>query len=240
MRPSTKGLLLSGVALVGTWVLGSYVQGRGQEATKVVKTTDGGLLATTTQHQFKAYFYSTGVRLFPLTNAGQPVDISKVAASATFFHPNSTTPWFSRPLRSSQDQVGSLVLSIGLGNAPATGGKVRFEVTGLADASEPEATFTAPLEFVPQQVAHPSTQPTAPRGDVAAVPRYVYAPGYYGYGYYPYSSPDAASPPASAYHTYASPSGHYRGDGGSVGVGHRDWSTGRENSLAKPWMRAMD
>jgi len=236
MRPSATGLLLAGVALAGTWGLSSYGQGGGQEATKSVKTAGGGLLVTTTQHQFKAYFYPTGVRLFPLTKAGQPVDIANVAATATFYHPSLATPWFARPLRPSQEQPGSLVLSIGLTNAPATGGKVTFEVTGLADAREPKAPFTVPLEFVPQAVA----QPVAPQGGVAAVPRFTYRPGYYGYGYYPYGSPTAASPPASAYHTYSTPSRHYRGDGDSVGSGHRDWSTGRDNGLAKPWMRPMD
>jgi hypothetical protein len=95
----------------------------------------------------------------------------------------------------------SLELAIGLGNAPAVGAKVTFEVTGLTDATEPKATFTVPQEFVPQ----PTTQPTAPQGGVAAVPTYTYMPGYYGYGYYPYSSPAITLPPVTTRGTHARP-----------------------------------
>jgi hypothetical protein len=236
MRPSKLVILLAGFALVGTWVLSSYGQGEGQEANKVVRTVQGGLLATTPQHQFEVFFYPTGVRVFPQSKSGQPVDTVGMAGTATFYHPNSPNPWFTRPLRVTSSEPASLDLPIGLANAPATGAKVAFEVTGITDPSERKATFTVPVEFVPQSAA----QPTAPQAGVAAVPRYTYGPGYYGYGYYPYSSPAAASPPASAYHTYSSPSGHYRGDGDSVGPGHRDWTTGRDNGLAKPWLRPMD
>lgn len=233
MRSATTGILLASFALVGTWGFGGFGPARAQETTKVAKTARGGLLATTPQHQFEVYFYPTGVRVFPLAATGQAVDVSRAAGTATFYHPNSPRPWFSRPLRSTR---GSLDLAVGLGNAPASGTKVAFEVTGLADSSEPKATFTVPLEFVPQ----PTAQPAAPLGGVAAVPRYTYGPGYSGYGYYPYSSPTAASPPASAYHTYSSPSRHYSSDGDSVGPGHRDWTTGRDSPLAKPWLRPMD
>lgn len=236
MRALTTGMLLAGFTLAGTWGFGGFGPAEAQEQTKVSKTTRGGLLATTPQHQFEVFFYPTGVRVFPQTRAGQPVDASQATGTATFYHPNSPSPWFARPLRGTAGQASSLELALGLGNAPASGAKVTFEVSGLADASEPKATFTVPLEFVPQ----PSAQPAAPQGGVATVPRYTYGPGYYGYGYYPYSSPTAASPPASAYYRYSAPSGHYRGDGDSVGPGHRDWTTGRDNGLAKPWLRPMD
>ena len=160
----------------------------------VVKTARGGLLATTPQHQFEVFFYPTGVRVFPRTTAGQPVDTSRATGTATFYHPNSPRPWFSRPLGGTPGQAGSLDLAIGLGNAPAAGARVTFEVTGLADASESQATFTVPLEFVPR----PTAQPTAPRGGVATVPRYIYAPGYYGYGYYPYGSPSPVLSPGES------------------------------------------
>lgn len=236
MRALTTGMWLAGFTLAGTWGLGGFGPAVAQEQTKVARTAQGGLVTTTPRYQFEVLFYPTGVRVFPRTAAGQPVDVSRASGTATFYHPNSPGPWFTRPLRGSPGQPGSLELAIGLGNVPQSGAKVLFDVTGLADAGEPRATFSVPLEFVPQ----PAAQPTAPQGGVAAVPRYVYTPGYYGYGYYPYSSPTAASPPASAYHTYVSPSGHYRGDGDSVGTGHRDWSTGRENPISKPWMRPMD
>lgn len=231
MRVRTTEMLLAGLTLASTWGLGVFLTAAAQEQANVVKTARGGLLATTPQHQFEVIFYPTGVRVFPQTKAGQPVDASQATGTATFFHPNSPSPWFARPLLATPGQGDSLDLAIGLENAPASGAKVTFEVSGL-DASEPKATFTVPLEFVPQ--------PTAPQGGVAAVPRYTYVPGYYGYGYYPYSSPTAASPPASAYYHYSTPSGHYRGDGDSVGPGHRDWTTGRTNGLAKPWLRPRD
>jgi hypothetical protein len=235
MRVLATGTLLTGLALASTWGLGGFSPAVAQEQPKVLKTTRGGVVATTPQHQFEVFFYPTGVRVFPQTRAGQPVDVSQASATATFYHPNSPRPWFARPLRVSTGEPNSLELAIGLGNAPATGGKVTFEVTGLTDATEPKGRFTVPLEFVPQ----PTTQPTAPQEGVAAVPSYTYVPGYYGYGYYPYSSPAATSPPASDYHPYAAPSGRYRSGGNSSGPG-RDWSTGRDVPLAKPWMRPMD
>jgi hypothetical protein len=236
MRPSTTGMLLVSVALAGTWGLSSYGQGRGPETANAVKTARGGLLAKTPQHQFEVFFYPTGVRVFAQSAAGQPVDTSRATGTATFYHPNSPQPWFSRPLRVTPGQAGSLEVAIGLGNAPATGAKVVFEVNGLTGTGESHATFAVPLEFV----AQPTARPTAPRGGVAAVPRYTYGPGYDGYGYYPYNSPSPSSPPASAYYGYSSPSRHFRNDGDSVGPGHRDWSTGRDLPLAKPWLRPMD
>jgi hypothetical protein len=233
MRSSMIWTLFAGVLLAGTWGLSSYGQG---DVTKAVKTARGGLLVTTPQHQFEVFFFRTGVRVFPQTGAGQPVDITGATGTATFYHPNSPQPWFSRPLIAKPGQPGSLDLAIGLTNAPASGAKVEFEVTGLAGAGDAAAKFNVPLEFV-QQTA---SRTTAPQGNVASVPRYTYVPGYYGYRYYPYSSPTAASLPASAYYGYASPSQHYRGDGDSVGPGHRDWSTGRDSPLAKPWLRPMD
>jgi hypothetical protein len=236
MRTLTTGMLLAGVVLAGTWGLGGIGRVGAQEEVKAGKTSRGSLLAKAQNHQFEVFFYPTGLRVFPQTAAGQTVDISRASGSATFYHPNSSSPWFSRPLRATPGRANSLDLTIGLGNAPTTGAKVTIEVSGLTDVSESQAIFTVPLEFVPQ----PTSRPTAPQGGVAAVPRYTYGPGFYGYGYYPFNSPTATSPPASAYHAYSSPSRHFGGDGDSVGPGHRDWSTGRDIPLAKPWMKPMD
>ena len=229
MRPAFKLVAVLSVAIGVAWHEARLGRVEAQESAVAMKSVRGGLLAKTAHHQFEVFFYPTGVRVFAQDHSGVPLDATKLAATATFYHPNSPQPCISRPLTGT---APSLDLAVGLGNAPATGAKVAFEVTGFADSSESKVKFTVPLEFVPQ--------PAAPTGGVATVPRYVYAPGYYGYGYYPYSSPAVSSPPASAYHTYTSPSGHYRGDGDSVGPGHRDWSTGRENPLAKPWMRPID
>src|SRR5262245_42506946 len=210
MRASTMGTVLAAAALAGTCGVSSYGQGGSQETTNLIRTTRGGLLATTAQRQFEVFFYRTGVRVFPQTKDGQPVDISRTVGTATFYHPNSPSPWFSRPLRASPGQPGSLDLVIGLANAPASGAKVAFDVSGISGTSEPRATFTVPLEFV--------AEPAAPRGGVAAVPGYTYGLGYDGYGYYP-DSRSAASPGARSYRSY----------GDSVGPGHRDWSSGRDS-----------
>ena len=240
MRPTVKVVALAGLALASAWGIVRSGDALAQEQAKVAKSTRGGLLATTTHHQFEVFFYPTGVRVFPKDHAGAALDAAKLSATATFYHPNSPQPWFERPLRGTAE---SLDLAIGLANAPRTGAKASFQVVGLPGGDESVASFTVPLEFVPEA----ATQPVAPAAATTPSPRYVYAPGYYGYGYYAYPGPETVPQPTASAHTYYStpryystPSGHYRGDGDSVGPGHRDWSTGRDNGLAKPWMRPMD
>jgi hypothetical protein len=244
MRPTPRNVLLASVVvLAGAWGFVRISAVGAQEALQSAKSARGGLLAKTTRHQFEVFFFPTGVRVLAETAAGQPVDVSRATGTATFYHPNSPQPWFSRTLRGTGQTPASLELPIGLGNAPATGGKVTFELSGLPDPSEPTASFTIPLEFVATHPASSSAtvHPAPPHGGTATVPRYVvYRPGSSDYGYYPYSSPTPASPPASSYYGYSTPSRHFSGDGDSVGPGHRDWSTGRDSPLAKPWMRPID
>ena len=203
--------------------------------TQSVRSERGGLLARSGHGQYEVFFYGTGARVFPQDNAGAAVDASQLAGNATFYHPNSPKPWFSRPLRGTPQ---SLDLAVGLTNAPQAGVKVAFEITGLSgSAAESRATFTVPLEFVPQPTV---AQPTAPQGGVPIVPQYVYGLGSQGYSYYPYTSP-AMQPHTSGGQSYMSSIPGMFGPGGmSVGPGHRDWSTGRDSPLAKPWMRASD
>jgi hypothetical protein len=240
MRPSLKAVALAGIGLAGAWWLVQTGGALTQEHAKVEKSTRGGLLATTAHHQFEAFFYPTGVRVFARDHSGAAVDATKLDATVTFYHPNSPKPWFSRPLRGPGE---SLDLAIGLENAPRTGAKVTFQVSELPGGDESVATFTVPLEFVP----HPTSQPAAPSTVATPSPRYVYAPGYYGYGYYAYPGPETVPQPRASAPTYysaprsfGSPSAHFRGDGDSVGPGHRDWTTGRDSPLAKPWLRPMD
>lgn len=181
------------------------------------------------------------MRLFPQSGTGATLDASGFSATATFYHPNSPRPWFSRPLRAAGE---SLELPIGLTNAPQSGAKVTFVVTGLGGAEGTPSSFTVPLEFVPQA----TTRPEAPAAQAATSPRYIYAPGYYGYGYYAYPGPETLPQRAASAPTYySSPPRYGSGStmrfpsaGHSVGPNHRDWGTGRDSPLARPWMQPKD
>ena len=181
------------------------------------------------------------MRVFPLNAAGTPLDIAKLTGSATFYHPNSPKPWFTRSLQaatySTEKSPISLDLAIGLGTVPPTGSKVVFEITGLSDSTETFSTFTIPVAFVES----PGESVAAPAPAVAPSPRYVYGPGYYGYGYYAYPGPETtpAQVAGPTHYGYSTPS-PYGYSSGTVGPGHRDWSSGRDNGLAKPWLKAMD
>jgi hypothetical protein len=241
VRLTPRNVLLASVVLAGTWGLVRIRSVDAQEESRAARSARGGLLAKTARHQFEVFFYPTGVRVLAETASGQPVDASRASGTATFYHPNSPQPWFSRPLHGTAQS--GLELAIGLGNTPAAGGKVAIEVSGLTDPAESSASFTVSLEFVavPPAESSAAAHPAPPRGGTASVPRYVYRPGPSGYGYYPYSSPTAPSrPPASEYRAYSSPSRHFRGDGDTVGAGHRDWTTGRDSPIAKPWLRPFD
>lgn len=268
-RASVSLALAMGVfALVdsrGTDLIGSA---EAQAESKPVRSARGGLLAKAQHSQFEVFFYTTGLRVFPQDAAGEPLDAAKLTGTATFYHPNSPKPWFVRPLRAPTATPGqaaaSLDLVIGLGKVPPTGAKVMFEIAGLPDPAEPTVTFTVPFEFVKNPPQAPATHPMPPQGEVMLSPLYIYTPGYYGLGYYRYPGPETAPPsrrgpavPLSGYGRVpsASPSspipyvsgGHAvsilpstSGSNATVGPGHRDWTTGRDIPLAKPWLRPMD
>jgi hypothetical protein len=240
MRPALKSVVLTGVVLSSAWSPSRIGLVVAQEETKPAKSARGGLLAKADRHQFEVFFYPTGVRVFPQDEAGAAIDASQLAGTATFYHPNSPRPWFSRPLRGTP---AFLELAIGLSHAPQSGAKVAFEISGLSGTAESKAAFTVPLEFVPQPAVRPTVaQPTAP-AVAAPSPRYVYGPGYYGFGYYqnpgPESAPTSRSGPTV--YGYGTPSG--RSSSGGSGV-TRDWSTGRDypagGLISKPWLRPTD
>lgn len=233
MRTSLKVATLASFILAGSTHLLSIGYAALQAPATNARSPRGALLASTDRHRFEVFFYATGVRVFTRDLADQPIDASKLLGTATFYHPNSPKPWFSRPLRGG---VESLDLPIRLDNAPQSGARVTFDLEGLPGPTGSQATFTVPLEFAPQ----PAAQPTAPRESPAQA--YVYAPGYYGYGYYVYpgpATPPQASPTLPTY--YGSPSyGSGSMSGHSVGPMHRDWSSGRDSPLAKPWLQPRD
>jgi hypothetical protein len=232
--PTAKILLLGGLA--GFLII---AQTGAAENAPPAKSARGGLLAKTERHQFEVFFYPTGIRLFPQDLEGKPLDSTNVTAIAIFYHPNSPDPWFDRPLRpvsvAAGESPSSLEDVIDLVTVPASGARVVFEVSGLADPAEPGAAVSIPVEFVASQVA-------APSGESSASPRYVYAAGFQGVGYY--ANPGPQSPPRAAAATRPVPpprsSGNSTGGstrGRSVGPGVRDWSTGRSGRLHKPWMQ---
>lgn len=218
MRPKvlTHPVLLSGMALGGLILAGMGLASGGPVQDR---SPSGGLLAEAGSYRFEVFFYPTGVRVHPQDKGGTPMDVSKLAGTATFYHPNSPEPWFSRPLKAERAGPGqtsnSLVLVMNLDPVPPNGAKVAFMLTGVAGASdEGHVRFTVPFEPVltPPAPRLPSTEGTA-----AASPRYTYGLGYYGYGYYdPAPTQAVRAPTASPRRT-------------------RDWTTGRDVPLAKPW-----
>jgi hypothetical protein len=116
-----------------------------------VKPQHGGVLSSTDAYKFEVVFERTGLKLYPLAKDGKPLDASGLSGSATFYHPNSPKPWFSRNLapaaRSGGVRPTSLDLAMGLGSVPETGAKVAFKITGLPDPAEPAAEFTTPVRF---------------------------------------------------------------------------------------------
>lgn len=230
MRPSLRAIALAGLGLASTWGILRAGKVDAQEQAKVAKSARGGLLARVEHHQFEVFFFPTGVRVFAQDHSGATLDATKLGATATFYHPNSPQPWFARPLRGTSE---SLDLAIGLGNAPRSGAKVTFQVSALP-GGESVATFTVPLDFVPQ----PASQPSAPPAATTPSPRYVYVPGYHGYGYYAYPGPETMPQPAASSPRYYGSSGSMSGH--TVGPMHRDWATGRDLPLAKPWMKPRD
>ena len=233
-----RGSAIAALGLAGLLFAGIRVPSGAGEEPQPVKSARGGLVAKAGHRQFEVFFYTTGVRVFPQDHAGAAADAAQLAGNATFYHPNSPKPWFTRPLRGTPQ---SLALAIGLTNAPQAGVKVAFEITGLSGTAESKAAFTVPLEFAPQPAPQPTVAlPAAPQGGVPIVPRYTYGPGSQGYGYYPYTSPAREYHPSARQSYMSSIPGMYGPGGMTVGPGHRDWSTGRDNGLAKPWMQARD
>ena len=146
MRPrKTRFLATIGSALA----LGSLVAIAADEGHKHGAPLHGGTVKMTKEYHFEAVFTRDGVKLYPRTHDDKPLDTSKVAATATFYHPNSPKPWFEQKLAAPAAVPGrassSLDASIGLSNVPSAGAKVEFKVAGLPEAEEPTTAFTVPF-----------------------------------------------------------------------------------------------
>jgi hypothetical protein len=127
-----------------------------------VKPQHGGVVSSTDAYRFEVVFERTGLKVYPLTKDGKPIDASGLSGMATFYHPNSPKPWFSRDLGhgtvAADTRPASLDLVIGLGSVPETGAKVAFRITGLPDPAESSAEFTTPVRFAaPVRATPPPT-----------------------------------------------------------------------------------
>jgi hypothetical protein len=115
--------------------------------------TYGGAEAKTKRHHFEVVFSKVGVKPYAHGPDHKAVDVSRAKATATFYHPSAPEkPWFERELRPAPASPGqspaSLDLAMDLGTVPASGVKVAFQVTGLADPADPTAQFTVPLAVI--------------------------------------------------------------------------------------------
>jgi hypothetical protein len=109
----------------------------------------GGKVAMTKEYHFEVVFAKDGLRVFPRSHEDQPVDASRLAGTATFYHPGSPKPWFERKLAPTAAIPGKAPASIGsaidLSKLPASGVKVEFKVEGLPEPAETTASFTMPF-----------------------------------------------------------------------------------------------
>jgi hypothetical protein len=232
--------------LVVLGVLGCLIQdgsGIGAAAQELSRSPRGGALAKGGGYQFEIFVFPTGVRLFPTSATGAAVDVSKLTGTATFYHPNSPDPWFSRPFPAATTSgATSLDLPINLATVPPTGARIEFELAGLPGTTEASVTFAVPVEFVRTSEGG-GTRPNAPQGSTTTEPSYVYGVGASGVGYYSYTGPQTAPTRASTTPTFSAPmparTSSTSRSGSSSTRGYRDWSTGRDSMrLAKPWLNA--
>ena len=126
-----------------------------QEGHDHAGATHAGDQAQTKRYHFEAAFSKAGLKLTAHGRDHKAIDVSGLSATATFYHPSSAKPWFTRKLRpgaASQGQAPtSLELAMDLSKVPAKGARVSFQVSGLPDPAEPTATFTVPFTLADQQ-----------------------------------------------------------------------------------------
>lgn len=230
MRPTSRVVASTVAMMLG--VASPFVGGglgRAQHETTPARSVRGGTLASTAHYRFEVFFYATGVRVFVADPAGTAMSASGLKGSATFYHPNSPEPWFTRPLHPAPAEPGrpaeSLDLAMDLGTVPASGATVTIEVAGLPDPKQPTARFTMPFTPIAggssstgvAQAVNPAPTGTAAAEAVHYFPAagfyqttsgvliWVPAPGYY-YGtsvqYYPHVRASAWEPARAAVGPY--------------------------------------
>jgi hypothetical protein len=138
--------ILGGALALG---LGFVGPSEAQEGHHHAEATHGGAQTQTKRYHFETSFSKSGLKLTGHGLDHNAIDVSGLSATATFYHPNTSKPWFTRklyPAPASQGQAPtSLELVMDLSKVPATGSKVTFQVSGLPDPGEPTATFTVPF-----------------------------------------------------------------------------------------------
>jgi hypothetical protein len=139
-------ILLAGAVASGMFVTTGLVAAH--EGHDHGGASHGGVEAKTKRHHFEAVFAKGGVRLYVHGADHKPINASHLSATATFYHPSSQAPWFTRNLQPASQQASeALELVLDLSKVPTDGAKVAFRVTGLADPSEQTATFTVPFRL---------------------------------------------------------------------------------------------
>jgi hypothetical protein len=194
--------------------------GETQEPPRPSRSSRGGILVRTSQYQFEEFCYTSGVRIFVTDAAGTAINATALKGTATFYHPNSDRPWFTRPLRPAPTKAGSpaesLDLAIDLSTVPTSGATVTLGITGLPDPKARTASFTMPFRLVETgpgsahagHAANPVWGNTAPPPRIhrytasgfhrttAGITVWVPAPGYYydiPVQSYRHAHPDAAA-----------------------------------------------
>ncbi len=132
----------------------------------------GGTEAKSKRHHFEVVFSKAGLTLYAHGSEQKPLDVSRLKAGATFYHPSNPKPWFTRELQATATSPGqpasSLGLKVDLSKVPPKDAKVTFQVSGLPDPAEPAATFTVPFALAPV-VEGELTATKAKRADQAAI-----------------------------------------------------------------------
>jgi hypothetical protein len=133
----------------------------------------GGIEAKTKRHHFEAVFSKAGLTLYAHDSAHEPLDASRLKATATFYHPSSPKPWFTRELQATAASPGqppaSLGLRMDLSKVPSKDAKVAFQVSGLPDPAEPAAAFTVPFKLADEGELTVAKATQADQADIDAL-----------------------------------------------------------------------